>query len=84
MVRRKLGKVPVITIVGGITLTYLLWMIIASFLYPAVGGRIGPGTLGTLFGLFLIGIAVFYIARSYRMSKEGIDINWTFKSVPPV
>ena len=50
-VRRKVGRIPVITIVGAITLAYLLWMIIASFLYPAVGGRIGPGTLGTLAGL---------------------------------
>ena len=83
-VKRKVGGVPVITIVGSVTLAYLLWMIIASFLYPAVGGRIGVGTLGTLFGFIISGLIVFYIARWYRMSKEGIDINWTFQSVPPV
>ncbi|MFN2119031.1 MAG: APC family permease [Anaerolineales bacterium] len=83
-VKRKFGGVPVITIVGAITMSYLLWMIIASFLYPAVGGRIGAGTLGTLFGFIISGLIVFYIARSYRMSKEGIDINWTFQSVPPI
>ncbi len=84
MVRRTVGKIPVITIVGGITLAYLLWMIIASFAFPAVGGRIGPGTLGTLAAFFLSGIAVFFIARAYRLKNEGIDINWTFTSVPPV
>ncbi len=84
MVRRKLGKVPLITIIGAITLAYLLWMIIASFAFPAVGGRIGAGTLGTLAGFVLSGIAVFYIARAYRLRKEGIDIAWTFQSVPPV
>jgi APA family basic amino acid/polyamine antiporter len=83
-VKRKFGGVPVITIVGAITMAYLLWMIIASFLYPAVGGRIGAGTLGTLFGFIISGLIVFYVARSYRMSKEGIDINWTFQSVPPI
>ena len=83
-VKRKFGKVPVITIVGAITMAYLLWMIIASFLYPAVGGRIGTGTLGTLAGFVISGLIVFYIARAYRMSKEGIDINWTFQSVPPI
>jgi amino acid transporter len=83
-VKRKVGGIPVITIVGAITMAYLLWMIIASFLYPAVGGRIGPGTLGTLLGFIASGLIVFYIARSYRMSKEGIDINWTFQSVPPI
>jgi len=83
-VRRKVGKVPVITIVGSITMLYLLWMIIASFLFPAVGGRIGAGTLGTLAGFIISGLVVFYIARAYRMNKEGIDINWTFQSVPPI
>ncbi len=83
-VRRKLGKVPVITIVGLITLAYLIWMIVASFLYPAVGGRIGSGTLGTLFGFFLSGILVFYLARFYRLRTEGIDLKWTFQSIPPI
>jgi amino acid transporter len=83
-VKRKIGNVPVITLVGSITMLYLLWMIIASFLYPAVGGRIGTGTLGTLAGFVISGLIVFYIARWYRMSKEGIDINWTFQSVPPI
>jgi basic amino acid/polyamine antiporter, APA family len=83
-VRRSLGKVPVITIVGGITLAYLVWMILASFLFPAVGGRIGVGTIGTLIGFFLSGFIVFYVARWYRMKNEGVDINWTFQSVPPV
>jgi APA family basic amino acid/polyamine antiporter len=83
-VKRKVGKVPVITIVGGITFLYLLWMLIASFLYPAVGGRIGTGTLGTLAGFIISGIIVFYVARWYRMKNEGIDINWTFQSIPPI
>jgi len=83
-VRRKIGKVPVITLVGLITLAYLIWMIVASFLFPAVGGRIGTGTLGTLFGFILSGILVFYIARWYRLRSEGIDLKWTFQSIPPI
>jgi APA family basic amino acid/polyamine antiporter len=84
LVRRKIGPVPAITVVGGITMAYLLWMIIASFAFPAVGGRIGAGTLGTLAGFVISGIIVFYIARAYRLKNEGIDINWTFQSIPPV
>jgi APA family basic amino acid/polyamine antiporter len=83
-VKRRVGSVPLVTIVGVITLAYQLWMIIASFLFPAVGGRIGSGTLGTLAAFVISGIIVFYIARWYRMSKEGIDLNWTFQSIPPV
>jgi len=82
-VKRRIGRMPVITIVGGITLAYLLWMIIASFMFPAVGGRIGFGTIGTLLGFIISGFIVFYIARWYRMSKENIDLNLTFQSIPP-
>jgi len=84
MVRRKLGSVPLITVVGGITLTYMVWMVIASFLSPAVGGGINATKLAVLAGLVVTGLAVFYGARAYRLSREGIDINWTFQSVPPV
>ncbi len=83
-VKRKIGNVPLITVVGTITWLFLLWLILASFLFPAVGGRIGVGTLGTLAGFIISGLVVFYAARSYRLNKEGIDINWTFQSVPPI
>jgi amino acid transporter len=84
MVRRKIGKVPVITIVGSITLAYMTWMVIASFLFPAVGGGINATKLGVLAGLVVTGLIVFYVARAYRLKNEGIDLNWTFQSVPPV
>src|SRR3990172_8738768 len=83
-VRRNLGSVPLIPGVGGTPLTYMVWMVIASFLYPAVGGGINATKLAVLAGLVVTGLAVFYGARAYRLSREGIDINWTFQSVPPV
>jgi len=84
MVRRKIGPVPVITLVGAITLAYMLWMVIASFLYPAVGGGINSTKLFVLAGLLISGLIVFYAARAYRLRNEGIDIHWTFQSIPPV
>jgi APA family basic amino acid/polyamine antiporter len=84
MVRRKIGGVPVVTIVGIITLLYMVWMIVASFVYPAVSGGINLTKLLILAGLVITGLAVFYFARWYRMKNEGIDINWTFQSIPPV
>jgi amino acid transporter len=84
MVRRKLGPVPVVTIVGTITLLYMVWMVVASFIFPAVGGGISSTKLLILAGLVVSGLIVFYYARWYRMKNEGIDINWTFQSIPPV
>lgn len=84
LVTRKVAGIPLMTIVGVITLAYLLWMIVASFLFPAVGGHVSAGTLTTLGLLLLSGLVVFYIARWYRLQKEGMDILMTFKSIPPV
>ena len=84
MVRRRLGPVPLITVVGVITLSYMTWMVVASFLYPAVRGGINSTKLAVLAGLVLSGLLVFYGARTYRLRKEGVDIAWTFQSVPPV
>jgi amino acid transporter len=84
MVRRKIGPLPVITLVGGITLTYMIWMVVASFIFPAVGGGINSTKLLVLAGLVISGLIVFYVARWYRLKNEGIDINWTFQSIPPV
>jgi hypothetical protein len=49
-----------------------------------VGGGISATKLAVLAGLVITGLLVFYGARAYRMRNEGIDISWTFKSVPPV
>jgi amino acid transporter len=83
MVRRKIGPVPVITLVGAITLAYMLWMVIASFVYPAVGGGstrklLRPGRVGDQRTDRVLP------ARGVRLKNEGIDINWTFQSIPPV
>jgi amino acid transporter len=84
MVRRKIGPVPVITLIGGITLAYMIWMLVASFVFPAVGGGINFVKLLVLAGLVITGLIVFYVARWYRLKNEGIDLNWTFQSIPPV
>jgi basic amino acid/polyamine antiporter, APA family len=84
IVKRRIGKVPLITLVGGITLLYLLWMIVASFLFPAVGVANPARTVPILLGMLASGLIIYYAARWYRMKREGIDIALTFKSVPPV
>ncbi len=84
IVKRRVGNLPLITLVGGITMLYLIWMIVASFLYPAVGVANPGRTVPILIVMLVSGIVIYYVARWYRMSREGIDIAMTFKSVPPV
>lgn len=84
MVKRKLAGAPIVTWVGAVTLVYMVWMILASFLYPAAGGGIGSGTLWTLALLVASGLVVYYVARGVRLRREGVDLAWTFRAIPPV
>jgi len=84
LVKKSIGAIPLMSLVGLVTFGYLLWMIYASWAYPAVGGFITLNTVSTFIGVFVVGILVFLAARAYRKSKEGLDIGLTFKEIPPV
>ena len=80
-VRRKILKVPVITIVGIVTLVYLVWLIVSSFVYPIVAGPIKLSNMFTL-GLFILsGVAWFYIRAAY-LKRSGRNLWTVFKTLP--
>lgn len=79
--RKRILGIPISSLFGGITLLYLLWMVVASFLYPAVGVA-NPFTTVLLLLAFLIsGMVVFVLMRSWRR-REDIDIALTYKGIP--
>ena len=84
LVNFKIGPIPGITLIGCGTLAFLLWMIIACWLYPAVGGVIGPWTIGWFVAFFVGGVILFLIMRWYRMRTEGFDLLLTYKEIPPL
>jgi len=84
IVNFRIGKMPGITLIGIITLGYLIWMIISQWLYPAVGGAIGWVTILWYASFVLLGLVEFLVIRWYRLKKEGIDIIWAYKEIPPL
>jgi membrane-associated HD superfamily phosphohydrolase len=80
-VKRKIIKLPVITIVGIITLIYLIWLIASSFVYPIVAGPIKLGNLLTLAIFILSGVAWFYIRAAY-LKRNGRNLWAVFKTLP--
>jgi APA family basic amino acid/polyamine antiporter len=86
MVRRKIGPVPVLVITGliqGVGLAAFLVMMLLFF--PATaGGPVNATTLSVVIAVIVFAIVLYPIARSYHNRKEGIDIGWAYKEMPPV
>ena len=82
--RTKIGPVPVATIVGlvqGIGLTVLA---VSLFFYPAAtGAPINAYTYAFVIGIYALCFGLYFGFRAYRQRKEGIDVAWAFKELPP-
>jgi basic amino acid/polyamine antiporter, APA family len=78
-VRATLFSVPVVTIIGVFTLVYLLWLVTASFLFPAVGVSRPTRTL-LLLSILLVTGTVVYVIAVYRSRKSGRPS--VFDSIP--
>jgi len=76
------GKIPLITITGGIV-TLFFWFIAYSVLVtPSIAGYVTWETVGSMLGVTLLGTVLFEIAKYYR-KRQGIDMKYLFREVPP-
>jgi basic amino acid/polyamine antiporter, APA family len=83
IVKARIGKVPVLVIVGGVSLVAFVYALYAGLTTPAIGGPISPYSF--IFGLlipFAFPVVVYYASRSYHRSR-GVDIDLAFKEIPP-
>lgn len=48
-----------------------------------LGITMNASTWALIASPFIAGIIIYYAMREYRLRKEGIDINLTFKEIPP-
>ncbi|MEJ2744939.1 MAG: APC family permease [bacterium] len=93
-VNAKLGNIPVISIMGALSVVFLICAMVAILLDPVSGIGIKPsadeGTgKGVAFMMLLINIAVFasgfvvyFIAKAIQKAR-GRDIALAFKEIPP-
>jgi amino acid transporter len=80
IVKMKVGSVPLITILGFITLGISVWLGYAS-LSPAMVGTISPSTMEFTIGLFILGAILYYVSSLYH--RKGIPLELSFKQLPP-
>ncbi len=81
-VRRKIGGVPVISILGGVTLVTGIAVagIAASPIFT--NAPLNPLYLVGLGGVFVLGLVVYSISSAWN-KRRGVDLSLRFKEIPP-
>jgi amino acid transporter len=81
IVRAKIGPIPVLHILSVIAIALSIYLGYAS-ISPAFVGELNPAIVVFTIGLFLIGLAIYFISSLYHR-KTGIPLELSFKELPP-
>jgi len=78
-VNQRLGKIPVITIIGVLSLISCIFMAAVFVLDPLSG--MTPFMIGFNIVIFLSGLVVYYVAR-WIQARRGVDVSVSYKEIP--
>jgi amino acid transporter len=81
-IKKKVWKIPVLSIIGVLALGSSLFAIVSSFV-PTFGGVIDPISIVYTFSIYIVGLVIYIIAHYYRKAK-GLPLEYSFKEVPPL
>jgi len=76
------GKIPLISITGGLTTLLFLILIYEIIENPAITGAVTPLTSGAVVVVAIVGAVIFYITKAYKKSR-GINLDFVFAEIPP-
>jgi len=82
IVKIRLAGLPLISILGVISLVFSLY---GSYyaLTNSVMGPLNVASYSIVAGAFILGLAFYYVAKTYRLKKEGIDLGMLIAVIPP-
>jgi amino acid transporter len=82
--KKEIAGVPVITLAGIGSTVFQLAAMATWIINPSLRGFAVTETVGELIVvMFILCVVWFYAAKAYRMRKEGIDMSWAFRELPP-
>jgi len=81
-VRRKVGGIPVISLLGIYSIIFIGYLFVASLQNPAAIGAFGVGTIVPTIGAFIIG-ALSYVGMKLYYKNRGLDVGLAFREIPP-
>ena len=81
-VQRRLGGVPVITLLGAGNLVLFSMVLYSAFKLPAFSGPTGTDAVLFVIGVYLAGVLVYVAAKAIQ-KRRGVDLDLLYREIPP-
>ena len=81
-VQRRIGNLPVITLLGVGNLVLFTMVLYSAFKLPAFSGPTGSGAVLFVIGVYLAGI-LWYVAAKAIQKRRGVDLDLLYREIPP-
>jgi amino acid transporter len=81
-VRRKIGGIPVMTLLGVGNLILFTLILIASFDTPAFSGPTSGRAIAFVVGIYVSGVVLYFISREIQR-RRGVNLDLLYKEIPP-
>jgi len=81
IVRAKIGGVSWLSILAVLTIVLSAFIVYIQ-VTPAFGGMIAPSYLAFTFGMFALGLVIYYVSALHH-KKTGLPLELSFKELPP-
>jgi APA family basic amino acid/polyamine antiporter len=81
-VRRRIGRVPIIALVGLLSFVTIISVLIFGQLIPTIQGGLPLWPTAWTFGIFFGGAVYYALASAYR-KRSGIDVSLVYRQIPP-
>lgn len=81
-VQKRVGGVPVITLLGIGNLVLFSMVLYSAFKLPAFSGPTGSGAVLFVIGVYVSGV-VWYLAAKAIQKRRGVDIELLYREIPP-
>ena len=78
----KFMNIPIVSLVGVVSLLVSGYLEYTVLLYPALGGAITWTSIGSVVGVFALGPVIYFAYKVIR-ARQGIDLSLVFGEIPP-
>jgi len=82
IVKARIAGLPLISILGVIAFIFSLYGTYYA-LTNSIMGPLNVVSYSMIAGTFILGLILYYVAKTYRLKKEGLDLGLLIKEIPP-